>query len=62
MSLKQGGLGIKNLRLANDSLLLKWWWRYKQEDEALWKMVIFEKYGSFRGRWFPDQIAHGQAS
>lgn len=62
MSLKQGGLGIKNIRLANDSLLLKWWWRYGQEDEALWKKVICEKYGSDGGRWFPDKDVHGPIS
>ncbi|XP_028074331.1 uncharacterized protein LOC114276709 [Camellia sinensis] len=62
MSVKQGGLGIKNISLANDSLLLKWWWRYGQEDEALWKMVICEKYGSDGGRWFPDKEAHGPIS
>lgn len=53
MSMKQGGLGIKNIRLANESLLLKWWWRYGQEHDALWKLVICEKYGSIGGRWFP---------
>ncbi|CAL5380747.1 unnamed protein product [Camellia sinensis] len=62
MSVKQGGLGIKNISLANDSLLLKWWWRYGQEDEALWKMVICEKYGSDGGRWFPDKEVQGPIS
>ncbi|XP_028069521.1 uncharacterized protein LOC114272052 [Camellia sinensis] len=33
--------------------------QWKEEDEALWKIVICGKYGSIVGRWFPDQIAHG---
>lgn len=62
MSMKQGGLGIKNIRLANESLLLKWWWRYGQEDDALWKLVICEKYGSIRERWFPVLATNGSTS
>lgn len=33
----QGGLGVRNLREVNDCLLLKWWWRYGREENALWK-------------------------
>lgn len=62
MSMKQGDLGIKNIRLANDSLLLKWWWRYGQEDDALWKLVICEKYGFIEGKWFPVMVANGSTS
>lgn len=60
--MKQGGLGIKNFRLANDSLLVKWWWRYGQEDDALWKMVICEKYGSTGGKWYPFLAESGSTS
>jgi hypothetical protein len=31
-SKKKGGLGIKNLRLMNISLLCKWWWLLEKED------------------------------
>ncbi|KAF5952992.1 hypothetical protein HYC85_010936 [Camellia sinensis] len=37
---KQGGLGIRDLGVVNECLLLKWWWRYGSEDTALWKDVI----------------------
>ena len=45
LSKKDGGLGIRNLRLQNESLRLKWLWRYINEDKALWKEVIVSKYG-----------------
>lgn len=32
-SVKQGGLGIR--RVVNFCLLLKWWWRFGCESEAL---------------------------
>lgn len=47
----QGGLGVRNLREVNDCLLLKWWWRYGREENALWKQVLCSKYGGIGGRW-----------
>ncbi|WMV29916.1 hypothetical protein MTR67_023301 [Solanum verrucosum] len=44
-SREQGGLGIRNLRAQNNSLLLKWLWRYNGEDHALWREVIRHKFG-----------------
>ena len=35
-----GGLGIGSLKLANTSLLAKWWWRWKLEKNSLWVNVI----------------------
>lgn len=35
MDKKQGGLGIRNLRILNNSLLAKWWWRFGKEDSSL---------------------------
>jgi len=35
LSKERGGLGIRNLRLQNESLLMKWLWRYTEEDAAL---------------------------
>lgn len=32
---ENGGLGVKNLRIQNLSLLAKWWWRFNKEPEAL---------------------------
>ncbi|WMV56044.1 hypothetical protein MTR67_049429 [Solanum verrucosum] len=45
LSKKIGGLGIKNLRVQNKSLLSKWLWRFVVEDQALWRIAILNKYG-----------------
>jgi hypothetical protein len=42
---REGGLGIKDLRLMNSSLLAKWRWKLLNEDNELWKRVILAKYG-----------------
>jgi hypothetical protein len=42
-SKKKGGLGIKDLREMNVSLLAKWWWKLEQED-GLWQDIINAKY------------------
>ena len=46
--LQNGGLGVRNLVLFNQSLLGNWLWRYV-EREALWRRVIDTKYGSLLG-------------
>ena len=45
LSKEREDLGIRNLRLQNESLLMEWLWRYTEEDAALWKEVIVAKYG-----------------
>jgi hypothetical protein len=42
---KEGGLGIKDLRLMNSSLLTKWRWKLVTNLEELWKKVVVAKYG-----------------
>jgi hypothetical protein len=42
----EGGLGIKNLRLVNVSLLTKWRWRLLVAHDALWSLVLKAKYGA----------------
>jgi hypothetical protein len=42
-SKKKGGLGIKNLRKFNVSLLCKWWWALENE-EGLWQDIVRLKY------------------
>ncbi|XP_070025308.1 uncharacterized protein [Nicotiana sylvestris] len=41
-----GGLGVKDLALHNKSMLMKWHWRFNQDDAGLWKEVIIAKYGN----------------
>ncbi|CAL5366166.1 unnamed protein product [Camellia sinensis] len=31
----------------------EWWWRFANEDEALWKKVVCSKYNLNGGVWFP---------
>jgi hypothetical protein len=40
---KKGGLGIKNLRKLNVSLLCKWWWLL-QNRNGLWQDIVKLKY------------------
>lgn len=42
-----GGLGIGNLLEKNLALLFKWFWRYNDLENQLWKKVVVEKYGSY---------------
>jgi len=37
--LSSGGLGIRNLRLFNETLLGKCLWRFGLESDALWQQV-----------------------
>ena len=40
---KKCGLGIKNLKKMNVSLLCKWWWKLEKED-GLWQRIVRYKY------------------
>jgi hypothetical protein len=40
-----GGLGVRDIRAVNISLLTKWRWRLLFEDHSIWKQVIRCKYG-----------------
>jgi hypothetical protein len=46
---RDGGLGVKDVRVMNLSLLSKWRWRILQNESSLWREVIADRYG--------DQIA-----
>ena len=35
-----GGLGVGNIMHKNLILLFKWWWRFSESDNVLWKKII----------------------
>ncbi|KAM0052219.1 putative RNA-directed DNA polymerase [Helianthus debilis subsp. tardiflorus] len=47
---RYGGLGLSKLNLVNEALLCKWVWRYRVEEESLWRRVIMACHGKAR-RW-----------
>lgn len=50
-SKEEGGLGIKDLHLMNIALLMKWLWKFGDDDAPLWKGLISEKYGIEKLGW-----------
>jgi hypothetical protein len=48
-SKERGGLGIKNLRVVNISLLAKWRWRLLTSPNDLWAQTLLAKYGGLQG-------------
>jgi hypothetical protein len=61
---REGGLGVKDLRIMNISLLTKWKWRLLTEGESIWRNVLKEKYsGGERGfGWLSRPLASNIAS
>ena len=35
-----GGLGVGNMMHKNLILLFKWWWRFYESDNSLWKQIL----------------------
>ena len=50
-----GGLGVRNLRIHNECLLMKWLWIYVEEEHALWREVIHHKYGQ-DSQWCTNEV------
>ncbi|XP_026378047.1 uncharacterized protein LOC113272427 [Papaver somniferum] len=40
---EQGGLGVKNFRIANKTLLAKWIWRYTKQKQSLRRNIVQQK-------------------
>lgn len=53
-SLEQGGLGLRRVKVVNSCLLIKWWWRFGYEKNALWRSVICSKYKVDFRDWIPS--------
>ncbi|GJZ03223.1 putative RNA-directed DNA polymerase, eukaryota, reverse transcriptase zinc-binding domain protein [Tanacetum coccineum] len=49
LPLNKGGLRIGSLLASNQSLLAKWWWRFRNEDSSLWCKVIRSIHGPSGG-------------
>jgi mannosylglycoprotein endo-beta-mannosidase len=45
---QKGGLGVKDLRRMNLSLLCRWWWKLEHE-EGIWQEIVRKKYRIFKG-------------
>jgi hypothetical protein len=45
LPINKGGLGVKDIRVVNISLLSKWRWRLLDNTNAVWKDVLKSKYG-----------------
>jgi hypothetical protein len=41
---KKGGLGVRDIRVVNISLLAKWRWKLLTDDQAVWIEVLKSKY------------------
>ena len=57
--LKDGGLGLGNVRSKNVALLSKWGWRFTRETEALWCLVIKSIHGSGLFNWHTNGEGNG---
>ena len=49
------GLNIRKIKVMKYYLLLKWWWRYGVEREAIWRRLIISKYGHVTSHWLPKR-------
>jgi hypothetical protein len=61
---REGGLGVKDLRIMNISLLTKWKWRLLTEGNSIWKSVLQQRYsGGERGfGWMSRRLVTNSAS
>jgi hypothetical protein len=56
---ESGGLGIKNLKAFNSSLLCKWKWRCLEDGEAPWFDFLLFRYGSFTANFLLEEGSVG---
>ncbi|XP_060216840.1 uncharacterized protein LOC132644271 [Lycium barbarum] len=51
---KEGGVGIRDMKMQNRSLMMKWLWKFATTDNMLWKEVISAKYG--KNSWMTNVV------
>ncbi|GJT78359.1 putative RNA-directed DNA polymerase, eukaryota, reverse transcriptase zinc-binding domain protein [Tanacetum coccineum] len=47
--LDQGGLNIGSLKVFNQAMLSKWWWRFLNEENVFWRKIIISIHGDQGG-------------
>ena len=55
----RGRLGVRGLSMKNQALLCKWCWRFANERDSLWRLVISIKFGEEVGGWNTRDIRGG---
>ena len=55
----KGGLGLRSLSKLNKALLNKWSWRFANERDSLWRLIISSKFGVASGGWSTGDIRGG---
>jgi len=48
-SREMGGLGIKDIKVLNNALLIKWKWLVFHQSDQLWSRILVSKYKGWRG-------------
>ena len=59
---RSGGLGVRSLSKMNKALFCKWCWRFANERDSLWRLVINTKFGEGDGGWNTNDIRGGYAT
>ncbi|MDV3188705.1 MAG: hypothetical protein Q8834_02660, partial [Candidatus Phytoplasma australasiaticum] len=56
ISRKEGGMGVRNMRKQNRSLMLKWLWKFMTGDNMLWEEVAKAKY-EMESNWMTKMVS-----
>ena len=56
---RKGGMGIKSFSKMNKALLSKWNWRFANDRNSLWRIVIGSKFGESPDGWHTSDLRGG---
>ena len=56
---RKGGMGIKSFSKMNKALLSKWNWRFANDKNSLWRIVIGTKFGESPDDWYTSDLRGG---